>query len=347
MRDNGRNWRRPVVTLATLLVLSACGSSTDNNETSASRTETDETSTAPTTAPTKMTFTGAGNLAWLNVFVAHEEGIFERHGIESTVALFDVGFLGTEAVIAGDAQTASSVEFPMLNVLSQGAELVVLGVVYTANDQRILVDASIQTPDDLRGKKIGLIVGSAFEYAFIRYLEKHGVPRDEVEFVNVGAAEQVAIMARGDIDGFLNVEPVIGRAIDEFGDKVHLLKPGIESVYESRLYLQMNPKWVEENPEATEATVAAFIEANEFIVNNRPRAEAIGSQYLNMTVDEVAFFLDDGAFKFDVYWDEAARTSVETIGQWLVDQGRFNQVPAYDKWLFLDPLRRLAPESVS
>ncbi|MFD2093195.1 ABC transporter substrate-binding protein [Blastococcus deserti] len=295
-------------------------------------------------APVPMTFTGAGNLSWLNIYVAHDEGIFERHGIESNVRLFDVGFLGTEAVLAGEAHTAGSVEFPLLGLLAQGGDIVVPAVVVQANDQRIVVDDSIQKPEDLAGKRIGLIAGSAFEYAFQEYLELHGVSRDEVEFVNVDAAEQVAVMARGDIDGFLNVEPVVSRGLESLGGDAHILEPGIEDVYQTRILLEMQGEWVRENPEATERVLEALIEADEFIEANPERAVEIGAEWTQQEPEVVRAFLDDAEFDYTVHLDQAARDSMQAIAEWMVDQGKIDRVPDLDEVFVPEYLEAVAPE---
>lgn len=294
-----------------------------------------------------MTFTGAGNLSWLNVFVAHDEGIFAEHGIASEVRLFDVGFLGTEAVMAGEAHTAGSVQFPFLGVLAEGADLVVPAVVVKTDDQRIVVDESIQAPEDLAGKRIGLIEGSAFEYAFTRYLDHFGVPRDSVTFVNVDAAEQVAVMARGDIDGFLNVEPVITRAFEALGDQVHVLEPGIETVYTTRILLQMQRSYVEQNEEAVRRALSALIEAGQFIADNPERAAEIGAEWTDIPQEDVARFLEEADFDYTVHYDQEAFDSMAEIAQWMAENGLFTgEPPDYEAALYLDPLREVAPDAV-
>ena len=50
---------------------------------------------------TPVRFTCGANLGYTNLFVADGAGLFRKHGIDSQVILFDVGFLGTEAVLAG------------------------------------------------------------------------------------------------------------------------------------------------------------------------------------------------------------------------------------------------------
>lgn len=296
-------------------------------------------------AKVPMTFTGAGNLSWLNVFVAEDEGIFDKHGIESTVRVFDVGFLGTEAVLAGEAQTAGSVEFPLLGLLGQGAGLVVPAVVATAEDQRIVVDESIQKPEDLRGKKIGLIGGSAFEYSFQEYLNHFNIPREEVEFVNVDAAEQVAVMARGDIDGFLNVEPVVSRALNSL-DNAHVLEPGTEEVYTTRILLQMNKEWVNSNPDGVKKALAALIEANDFIKANPDRAAEIGAKWTKSDKATVTSFLQDAKFDYTVHYDAAVRESMEKIANWMMANGKLQKMPDLDQVFVTDYLKDVAPGQV-
>jgi ABC-type nitrate/sulfonate/bicarbonate transport system substrate-binding protein len=292
-----------------------------------------------------MTFTGAGNLSWLNVFVAEDEGIFDKHGIESTVRVFDVGFLGTEAVLAGEAQTAGSVEFPLLGLLGQGAGLVVPAVVATAEDQRIVVKDSIQKPEDLRGKKIGLIGGSAFEYSFQEYLNHFNIPKEEVEFVNVDAAEQVAVMARGDIDGFLNVEPVVSRALNSV-ENVHVLKPGTEEVYTTRILLQMNKDWVNSNPDGVKKALAALMEANDFIKANRDKAAEIGAKWTKSDKATVTSFLEDAKFDYNVHYDAETRQSMEKIANWMIQNGKLEKMPDLNQVFVTDHLKEVAPEQV-
>src|SRR5699024_5606369 len=108
-------------------------------------------------------------------------------------------------------------------------------VFFTGEPVFTVVKDSIETPEDLKGKKIGIINGSLFDYAFSRYLAKHDLT-DDVEYVNVAAADQLATLARGDIDGFVNLDPVVSQALDQL-DNVHKLEPDTNSVYTTRSYL--------------------------------------------------------------------------------------------------------------
>ncbi|MBK7473698.1 MAG: hypothetical protein IPI73_26750 [Betaproteobacteria bacterium] len=72
---------------------------------------------------TPVRFTCGANLGYTNLYVAEGAGIFQKPGSTRKVILFDVGFLGTEAVLAGQADTATTAGFPMINYVAKGADL--------------------------------------------------------------------------------------------------------------------------------------------------------------------------------------------------------------------------------
>jgi ABC-2 type transport system ATP-binding protein len=49
--------------------------------------------------------------------------------------------------------------------------------------------------------------------------------------------------------------------------RAHVLKPGIETAYRTRTYLEMSRAWVERNPEATVALLRALIEGDAGILS--------------------------------------------------------------------------------
>ena len=145
-------------------------------------------------ALTRVRLTAGANIGYSHQYVGEATGIFRKHNIDASVILFDVGFLGTEAVVAGQAETAGTVEFPLVGLLSRGADLVVPAIMITADDLKIVALKSIEKPGDLAGKRIAFIFGSSAHYALYRYCLRHGIGWDQIKPVNVPAAEQVAVI---------------------------------------------------------------------------------------------------------------------------------------------------------
>ncbi len=288
--------------------------------------------------------TAGANIGYSDLYVAEATGMFKKHGIDGSVLLFDVGFLGTQAVVAGQAETAGTVEFPLMALIAKGADLVVPAVFITVHDLRLVCLQTIATPEDLAGKKIGLIYGSSADYAFDRYLAKVGVAKDKVTLINVAASEQVALFAKGDIDGYVWLEPMISRGLEIMKGRAHLLEPNINSAYLTRTYLEMRRDWCDAHPDATTALLRAMIEANDFIKANPAETAKITARKLNLKAPDVAAQLGRTNFDWSVYLDKAALDAFGPVGEWMKANGKLKEdVPDMAKVFAPQYLRAIDP----
>jgi NitT/TauT family transport system substrate-binding protein len=293
-------------------------------------------------------FTCGANLGYSNLFVAEGAGLFQKHGIDGRVILFDVAFLGTEAVIAGQAETASTVEFPLLNYLAKGADLIVPAVMQTADDLKIVTLKSVAKPEDLIGKRVGLIVGSSAHYGFDQYMTRFKLPRDKVKVISVPAAEQVALFAKGDIDAYIWVEPVVTRGLDVMKGKAHVLSPGLETVMKSRIYLQVMRSWAEKNPDAVVGMLRALVEANDFVKINSERTGQIVGKKLNLPPEQVPELIRRGGWNWDLHLDASVVDVFREVTDWMRENKRLAaEPPDIKRVLVPDYLKRVAPSRVT
>lgn len=292
-------------------------------------------------------FTCGANLGYSNLFVAEGAGIFQKHGIDGRVILFDVAFQGTEAVIAGQAETASTVEFPLINYLAKGADLVVPAVMQTADDLKIVALKSIAKPEDLVGKRVGLIVGSSAHYGFDQYMKRFKLPKDKVNVVNVPAAEQVALFAKGDLDAYIWVEPVVTRGLDIMKGKAHILSPGLESVMKSRIYLQLARSWAEKNPQGVPAILRALVEANEFVKKNPEKTAELAGKKLNLPPAQIPELLRRGGWDWNIYLDSGLTQVFAEVTDWMKENKRLAGAAPDIRRAFLPaPLKAIDPSRV-
>jgi NitT/TauT family transport system substrate-binding protein len=297
---------------------------------------------------TQVRLTAGANLTYATLYVAEATGIFQRHGLDGRVILFDVGFLGTEAVIAGHAETSGTVEFPLVNYLARGADLIVPAVYAKVDELKIVCLRSIRTPADLAGKRIGTIVGSSAEYGLDRFLAKTGIRRDSLKVINVPAAEQVALMARGDIDAYVWNEPVISRGLEVLGERVHVLAPNIDIAYTSRVYLQTARAWTERNPDAMIALLNALIEAERYAKANPKETAEICARKLNLPASDVSRLLQRLGCNWEPHLDDGLIGIFREVAAWMRDNKRLAGEPP-DMRRVLEPryLRQVDPARVT
>jgi len=298
-------------------------------------------------ALTRVRLTAGANIGYSHQYVGEATGIFRKHNIDASVILFDVGFLGTEAVVAGQAETAGTVEFPLVGLLSRGADLVVPAIMITADDLKIVALKSIEKPGDLAGKRIAFIFGSSAHYALYRYCLRHGIGWDQIKPVNVPAAEQVAVMARGDVDAFVWLEPMVQRGLDVMRGRAHVLRPGIETAYRTRTYLEMSRAWVDRHPDATVALLRALIECDAFVRAEPRKTAEIAAKKLNIPADTAEKLLRDVGFDFNIYLDAAAKTVFAEVAAWMQENGRLKgPAPDMDRVFVPQYLRQIDPSRV-
>ncbi len=296
---------------------------------------------------TPVRFTCGANLGYANLFAAEGAGLFRKHGIDAQIVIFDVGFLGTEAVLAGQADTATTAAFPMINFVAKGADLVVPAIMITGDNIKIVALNTIAKPEDFAGKRVGLIHGSVAHYGFDRYIQHFKLPKDRIKIENVPAAEQIALFAKGDLDAFVWVEPVVSRGIEIMKGKARLMVPNLDVVMTNRDYLQVQRAWAAKNPAVVENILRALIEANELIKADINAGATHAAKRLNLPPETVPDLLRKGGSRWDIYLDAVVLEDLKSITEWMRENKRLAADPG-DLRRIMAPqyLRAVAPASV-
>ncbi len=105
----------------------------------------------------KLTVAAAHYLTGALVYVAEDQGFFEKNGLEVTIKDYGSGKACADALIAGEANISTSADNVFVSNSFEHAELRVLGTVATKQIKELVAikDKGITTTADLVGKKIG------------------------------------------------------------------------------------------------------------------------------------------------------------------------------------------------
>lgn len=250
------------------LILTACGNGGDTatdgpDETSAeTETEAQETDTPEELTPVRLAF-NPGTV--LQLYASMGNDLFEKHGLDVELVQFesgaatnaafasgdvDMGFTGIPGIAASRLGGAGTQIF-MLDNEGAGAE----GLVVTP-------ESGISSIADLRGKRIGTVIGTTAWIGLMRALEAEGIDPDEVNIENVAPNAWVPAFENNDVDGIWGWAPLIFRMEQESGgtliatDADYTITP---------LFWQVRGGFLDENPEAVESFVAAYDEAFDLV----------------------------------------------------------------------------------
>lgn len=225
----------------------------------------------PTFAQDKMTLL----LDWFinpdhgPIIVAQEKGYFAEQGLEVEIIAPADPSDPPKLVAAGKADLAVSYQ-PQLHLqIHAGLPLQRVGTLVATplNCLLTLKDGPINSPADLKGKKIGFSVGGVEEATLFTILGKYGVTPDEIELINVNFSLSPALMA-GQVDAVIgayrnfelnqmDIEGVPGRCF-------YVEEEGLPS-YDELIYVANTDSM---DKEKIARFLAATEKATQFIVNH-------------------------------------------------------------------------------
>ncbi|GAA5060545.1 NrtA/SsuA/CpmA family ABC transporter substrate-binding protein [Nocardia callitridis] len=133
------------------------------------------------------------------------------------------------------------------------------------NEVDILVPrgSTIKTGADLRGRKVADQRGTTGTYSLVKYLETYGLGLDDIEYVNLPAADAEAAFAQGKVDAWINWQPTI-----ELAKRKHdaLALPEVKT-YDYAFFVA-SERLAFDNPDKAATLVRAVRDAQRWIDGN-------------------------------------------------------------------------------
>lgn len=277
-------------------------------------------------------------------YVARDAGIFEKHGLSVRLESGPAGSAMVSLLIRNQVQAALAAE--QAGILNYNADKDVVVVAQGSEPLRYfgIVARNVETFDDLKGKKIGVTIGSASEVFWRTLVEKKNLDADDYEVIPVDPPEMLAALERGNIDAASTWEPWMSRMVEGVSDTKILLDN--EGVFTAHNLVYFNRSWAEANPETASTLMTAIIEAADFIREQPDKAAEIIANYLRMDVEFTRMLM--AKFSSEVVLDQGTIDSLRSIETQLVEGGR---LPAegidWDGFIYPDVLKSVAPGKVA
>lgn len=182
----------------------------------------------PSSALEPMTIGYYGSDATLAVFIAKEEGFFEKHGIDATVKqMSGVSTAAPLALVAGSVQVTSA-SFPtVVLAAAQGLDVKILaGTTVSAPGFHIAAlvarpTLDIETAKDVEGHTVGVAgINNFLHILMVKWLGDNGADPAKVHFIEVGMPQMADLLRSGQIDAATPVEPVTTRLLGSGAGKL-------------------------------------------------------------------------------------------------------------------------------
>src|SRR5512135_1616376 len=216
--------------------------------------------------------------------IPQEAGFYKKNGLDVDLVYIGSTTVGIAAIVSQDVQVGNAAGSGVANAAVRGADTVSVACPINVLAYELVVLDSIKSPEDLKGKSIGISrFGSVSDVAARELLKGLGLrPQEDVKILQVGgASERAAGFSRGVIAGFPsppgNVNLIPGGLPHRIlADMADLKKP-----YPLPFICAVTTKsYLAKNRSVVKRVVMSLIEASHYFKTNKEGTQKIVAKYL-------------------------------------------------------------------
>lgn len=287
-----------------------------------------------------------GEIAAL-VWVAKEQNFFKQVGLDVDVTPFSAGKLAADALSKGDMDIVTCAEFVFVKKSFSEGNLRVLGAV-AASQTNWLVgrkDKGVHTPSDLRGKRIGVTLGSAGEYYLGRFLTTHDLQFTDVSTVNMTPPDIVKSMREGKIDAALTWHPNVYFIQQRLKSNAQSFKAqGGQSFY---FILLSKNDWLASHEEHAKRLMQALLLAEKWILKHPEEAKNLLSNIFG--IDRSYLQATWMSNRMKVFFPQSLVVAMNGEKRWLMRRKLVarHDSPNLSVYLYPDAMHSVKPHAVT
>jgi NitT/TauT family transport system substrate-binding protein len=203
---------------------------------------------------------------------------------------------------------------------------------------------AIQSPADLKGRRVGVQKATSNEFLWARLLEKYGINQKEVSYVYLGSnAELLAAYQANEIDA-LWVNPDIEKAVNEISASRKLGDLNLAG-YLQRGFLLLDADLIAKNPAGVERFLKALDEATTFI-KERPEDTA-QIAYDDLKLPKDAALKSIQAQNYELRLTQEDLEQITDVANWSINNGLIKNRYNIRDFVDLTPLNNALPGRVT
>jgi len=252
--------------------------------------------------------------------VGVKQGIFAKYGFDVEVLTLATGVQANQALAAGQADWAGGGVESTVVAWATGLPFKAYSMYAKGGDSYgILVrkDANINSPKDLKGKKIAVPQGTAPAQGLNQVLKDAGLPANAVMRVNANYGNMGQMLVSGAVDAMAGLEPFLTLTDEKMAGQASILLRLGKYVQGGGLFL-ITDKWAAANPTKVADAVAALWESQQWVRQHPKEAAPIEAEFLKVEprIVEVSFKV----LTYDPLIDDFTARSLQTTADYLAEE---------------------------
>jgi len=280
------------------------------------------------------------------IYLAQDQGYFEENGLNVVVKDYPSGRSAVDGLLAGEVDVATAAEFVLVTHALLGTDISTFGSIDEFLHIYLVAarNRGVEEPPDLRGKRIGLPLGTAAEFSLGRYLELHGMANDEVHLVDTPPAGLADALEAGELDAVVTWRPFVNAIEDRLGDGV--VRWQVQNQQAAYCLAIAGSQWLGENPHLVGRFLRSLLLAEEYRAANPHDARA--SMQITLGYSEAYMDTVWPEHHLVVSLDQSLVAAMQDEARWLMSKGLTQAEETPDFWQFIraEELSVLRPDAV-
>ncbi len=251
-------------------------------------------------------------------------------------------------LLRGHADLAVAADVPVVVEILKGAPLsIVASVANASNELAVLgrIDRGVRTPGDLRGRRVGVTLGTSGEYFLWAFLVRHRVALQSLQLVDLPPSQLIDSLRHGFVDAIAAWQPVRHEAELAFGDLIVSLHA--PDAYAQNYVLVGKQDYVQAHQRELRHVVRALLDAEAFVNANPESAKKTLAGLLKLSPGTIDPSWQD--VTLEVEQQQAQLVTLEDVATWAMarNYAPSQPMPNFVSHLALDTLLAVSPERVT
>ena len=297
----------------------------------------------------ELTLAVAGLPFFSPVLIAEKQGYFKAEGLNLKVIHCPSGLQCLKRLTDGEANIAAAADTPLILSSLNGNHFSIIATIATSSRETRLValkEKGIQEPKDLKGKRLGVVLGTSGHYFADSFLLLHGISPHQTTVVALDPNNPHDALVRGDVDAAALYQPHGQIAVQTLGAKALILpNPSFLSVN-----INLVTAAVKERAPTHSQMVSllrAIHRANRLIIEEPELAKRAIAESVSLSESTLSAVWPN--YDFGLRLGQPLIYNLESQARWAIRSGlvKSTSVPDYLDYINTLPLAEVSPNSVT
>jgi|WetSurMetagenome_2_1015567.scaffolds.fasta_scaffold147115_1 NitT/TauT family transport system substrate-binding protein len=288
------------------------------------------------------------DIAYTPIFVAQDQNYFAENGLNVTLKHYNSGADATKGLLNDEVDIAGASEFVLCAQALANSSLYTFGSFCRTNHFYLVArtDTGISSISDLKGKTLGVPLGTNAEFYLGLFLQKNDINLNQVNLHNIAPFAQTPnVLANGTVDAAVVFQPYINQINGLLGNQT-VMWP-IQGGQQAYIDAVCSRSFAQAHPELITRFLKALVQAEDFTNSNQDQAMSILNNALNFTSSNTA--ADWSNYQFSISLDQSQILAMQLEAQWLIGNNLTNatSIPNFLNYIYIDGLESVSPDSVN